>query len=50
MSDCFKLSKKDMSWDCLFVGIVIDLLLDVDTFAGGLFSKLAKRKDPHRKN
>lgn len=33
----------------LVAGIVIGLLLDVDTFAGGLCSKLAK-KDPHREN
>jgi len=34
----------------LVIVFVIGLLLDVDTFAGGFFSKLAKGKDPHRKD
>lgn len=34
----------------LIIGIVIGLLVDVDTFAGGLFSKLKKGKDPHRED
>ena len=34
----------------LVVVFVIGLLLDVDKFAGGLFSGLTKGKDPHRKD
>jgi uncharacterized protein YneF (UPF0154 family) len=34
----------------LIVGVLIGLFLDVDTFAGGLFSKLTKGKDPHRED
>ncbi len=32
----------------LVIVFVIGLLLDVDSFAGGFFSKLTKGKDPHR--
>ena len=32
------------------IGLVIGLVADVDTFAGGVFSKLAKTKDPHRED
>jgi hypothetical protein len=34
----------------LVVVFVIGLLLDVDQFAGGFFSRLTKGKDPHRKD
>lgn len=34
----------------LVVVFVIGLLLDVDTFAGGFFSRLTKGKDPHRED
>ena len=34
----------------LVVVFVIGLVLDVDTFAGGFFSKLKKGKDPHRED
>ena len=34
----------------LVVGVLIGLFLDVDTFAGGLFSKFTKGKDPHRED
>jgi len=34
----------------LVIGLVIGLMLDVDSFAGGFFSSLTKGKDPHRKD
>ena len=34
----------------LVVGVIVGLLLDVDTFAGGIFSKLSKTKDPNRED
>ena len=34
----------------LVIGIIIGIMVDVDTFAGGIFSKLAKTKDPHRED
>lgn len=34
----------------LIVGVFIGLMLDVDTFAGGIFSSLKKTKDPHRED
>lgn len=34
----------------LVIGVVIGIMIDVDSFAGGLFSKFSKGKDPHRKD
>ncbi len=34
----------------LIVGVFIGLMIDVDTFAGGIFSNLKKTKDPHRED
>ena len=60
MLDYFKLNKR-IIMECsiitmvgmgiaLVVVFVIGLLLDVDKFAGGLFSGLTKGKDPHRED
>ena len=44
----------DMCTVALIAGIIISfvvgLLLDVDSFAGGIFSGLKKSKDPHRED
>ena len=32
------------------IGLVIGLIADVDTFAGGVFSGLKKNKDPNRED
>jgi len=34
----------------IIISFVIGLLLDVDSFAGGIFSFLKKTKDPHRED
>jgi hypothetical protein len=34
----------------LVVVFIIGLVLDVDQFAGGFFSRLTKGKDPHRED
>ena len=34
----------------LIIGVFIGLFLDVDTFAGGFFSKFTKWKDPNRED
>ncbi len=34
----------------LVIGVVIGIMIDVDTFAGGLFSKFSKDKDPNRED
>ncbi len=34
----------------LVIGLMIGLMLDVDEFAGGFFSKLTKGKDPYRED
>ena len=34
----------------LVIGVVIGIMVDVDKFAGGIFSKLGKTKDPHRED
>ena len=58
MLDFFILNKRFIM-ECSILGVVgivlalvivfvIGLLLDVDSFAGGFFSKLTKGKDPHR--